>query len=118
MRFESRQRIQGTVDEVEKAMLDERYVDFLLKHHRVLLAGQPLQNKAEGRKVRPKVRYRPKPVIQSVGAKEEPAEWFAFVEDSSYDKGKKALSFTNTPTSKKISNMLVNTGTLTLRDAG
>ena len=29
MRFESRQRIMGTVDEVERAMLDQRYFESL-----------------------------------------------------------------------------------------
>jgi hypothetical protein len=118
MRFESRQRIMGTVDEVERAMLDERYFDFLLKHHGVLLEVQPLEIKDEGDKVRRKVRYRPKPVIASIGPKKVPPEYFAFIETSTYDKRKKELSFTNTPTSNTISKMLVNTGTLRLRDIG
>jgi hypothetical protein len=118
MRFESRQRITGTVDEVERAMLDPRYFEFLLKHHGVLLEVQPLEIKDEGEKVRRKVRYRPKPVIASIGPKRVPPEWFAFVETSTYDKRKKELSFTNVPTSHSISKMLVNTGTLRLRDIG
>jgi hypothetical protein len=118
MRFESRQRIMGTVDEVERALLDPRYPDFLLKHHGVLLEVQQLEFKDEGDKVRRKVRYRPKPVIASIGPKRVPPEWFAFVETSTYDKRRKELTFTNTPTSHSISRMLVNTGTLRLRDAG
>ncbi|MFL5343592.1 MAG: hypothetical protein ACJ8AT_02305 [Hyalangium sp.] len=118
MRFESRQRIMGTVDEVERAMLDPRYPEFLLKHHGVLLEVQSLEVKDEGDKVRRKVRYRPKPVIASIGPKKVPPEWFAFVESSTYDKKKKELTFTNVPTSNTISKMLVNTGTLRLRDVG
>jgi hypothetical protein len=118
VRFEARQRIAGTPDEVEKALLDDRYLDFLLKHHGVLLEVQVLEKKDEGTRVRRKVRYRPKPVIKSIGPKEVPPEWFAFVETSTYDKGKKELTFSNVPTSNKISSMLVNTGTLRLRDAG
>jgi hypothetical protein len=118
MRFDSRQRITGTVEEVERAMLDPRYFEFLLKHHGVLLEVQPLEVKDEGDKVRRKVRYRPKPVIASIGPKRVPPEWFAFVETSTYDKRKKELTFTNVPTSNSISKMLVNTGTLRLRDAG
>jgi hypothetical protein len=52
---------------VERASLDERYFDFLLKHNGVLLEVQPLEIKDEGDKVRRKVRYRPKPVIASIG---------------------------------------------------
>ncbi len=118
MRFESRQRIMGTVDEVERAMLDPRYADFLLKHHEVLLEVQTIEVKDEGDKVRRKVRYRPKPVIATIGPKRVPPEWFAFVESSTYDKKKKELTFTNTPTSNAISKMLVNSGTLRLREVG
>ncbi len=66
MRFEAKQRFQGTVDEVERSLLDARYFDFLLKHHGVLLELQPLEVKDEGNVVRRKVRYRPKPVISSI----------------------------------------------------
>ena len=118
MRFETRQRIQGTVDEVERALLDERYFEFLLKHHGVLLELQPLEVKNEGDLVRRKVRYRPKPVIQSIGPKQVPPEYFAFIETSTYDKRRKELTFTNVPTSNTISKMLVNTGKLSLRDVG
>lgn len=118
MRFESRQRIAGTVAEVEAALLNENYLDFLLKHHGVLLEVQLLEKKDDGNKVTRKVRYRPKPVIESIGPKRVPPEWFAFVESSTYDRARKELTFTNTPTSGKISSMLVNTGTLRLRDVG
>lgn len=118
MRFESKQRINGTVDEVERALLDERYLAFLLQHHGVLLEVQPLERQDLGAKVQRKVRYRPKPVIESIGPKKVPPEWFAFVESSTYDKAKHELSFQNVPTSHAISKLLVNTGTLRLRDAG
>jgi len=118
MKFTTKQRINGTVDEVERALLDPRYPDFLLKNHGVLLEVQALETKDEGGIVRRKMRYRPKPVISSVGPKPIPPEWFAFVESSTYDKNRKELSFTNTATNSKISNMLVNTGVLKLKDVG
>jgi hypothetical protein len=118
MKFESRQRIQGTADEVERAMLDPRYLEFLLQHHGVLLEVQALEQRVEGDKVHRKVRYRPKPVISSIGPRKVPPEWFAFIETSTYDRQKKELTFSNVPTSQGISRMLVNTGTLRLRDAG
>ncbi len=118
MHFESRQRIPGTVDEVERAMLDPRYLAFLLQHHGVLLEVQQLERKDEGDLVRRKVRYRPKPVIHSVGPKQVPPEYFDFVETSTYDRRKKEMTFSNAPLSGSIGRMLVNTGTLRLRDAG
>jgi len=74
--------------------------------------------KIEGDVVRRRVRYRPKPVIESIGPKQVPPEYFAFIETSTYDKRRKELSFTNVPTSNTISKMLVNTGKLSLRDVG
>jgi len=118
MRFEVRHRIQGTLDEVERAMLDPRYLEFLLQHHGVLLEVQPQERTEDGDLVRRKVRYRPKPVIASVGPKPVPPEWFAFVESSTYDRKRKTLTFTNVPTHQKISRMLVNSGTLRFRDLG
>jgi len=118
MKFESRARINGTVEEVEAALTDDRYLEYLLKHHGVLLEVQLIEKKDEGAKIRRKVRYRPKPVIESIGPKKVPHEWFAFIETSTWDKTRKELSFTNVPTSNKIASMLVNSGVLRLRDAG
>lgn len=118
MKFDVKQRIQGSVEEVEKALLHPGYPAFLLKNHGVLLEVEPLEIKDEGDKVRRRIRYRPRPVIKSVGPKEIPPEWFAFVEESTYDKKRKELTFKNVPTSNSINKMLVNTGTLRLKDAG
>jgi hypothetical protein len=118
MRFEKRQFLEGSVEEVERAMLDPRYLDYLLQHHGVLLEVQALERKEEGPLVRRRVRYRPRPVISSVGPKQVPPEWFAFVEQSSYDRNRKEMTFSNVPTSHAISKMLVNTGTLRLRASG
>lgn len=118
MKFEKRQLIEGTLDEVERALLDERYPEFLLKHHGVLLEVQPLERTDDGAKLRRKTRYRPKPVIESIGPKRVPPEYFAFVESSTYDRARKELTFTNTATSHTISKMLVNSGVLRLRAVG
>ncbi|MHB8872147.1 MAG: SRPBCC family protein [Myxococcaceae bacterium] len=118
MRFEQKQRINGTIAEIEAALFDDRYLEFLLKHHGVLLEVQLLEKKDEGDKVRRKVRYRPRPVIKSIGPKTVPPEWFAFIETSTYDKARHELSFSNVPTTGQISKMLVNTGTLRLKDVG
>jgi hypothetical protein len=118
MRFEKRQFLEGTVEEVERAMLDPRYLDYLLQHHGVLLEVQALERKEEGPLVRRRVRYRPRPVVPSIGPKKVPPEWFAFVEQSTYDRNRKEMTFSNVPTSHSISRMLVNTGTLRLRPSG
>jgi hypothetical protein len=118
MRFETRAFLDGTVDEVEQAMLDPRYLDYLLHHHAVLLEVKLLDRKDEGAVVHRRVRYRPKPVIAAVGPKPVPPEWFAFIEDSTYDRSKRELHFTNVPTTAKVSRLLTNSGTLRLRSSG
>ena len=118
MRFEVRQYIAGTVDEVERALLDERYLAFLLQHHGVLLEAERLEQKESGDQVRRRIRYRPKPVIASIGPKPVPPEWFAFIETSAYDRRRKELQFTNTPTSQKIAKLMINTGVLRFRESG
>lgn len=118
MKFEVKQQIAGTVDEVERAMLDPRYPSFLLEHHGVLNEVQVQEIKDEGNTVRRRIRYLPKPVIKSVGPKEVPPEYFAFIEESTWDKKAKTLTFRNVPTSNAISRMLVNSGSIRLRSAG
>jgi hypothetical protein len=118
VKFEVKQQIEGSVDEVERAFLDERYVPFLLANHGVLVEAQVLERQDDGKQIRRKVRYLPKPVIENIGGKTVPPEWFAFVESSTYDKERKQLTFENVPTSSKISGMLTNTGVLRLRASG
>lgn len=118
MKFEIVQRVQASAEEVEKAFLHPDYPAFLLQNHGVLLEVVPMEQKDDGDKVKRKVRYRPKPVIKAIGPKDIPPEWFAFVEESTWDKKRKELTFRNVPTSNSINNMLVNTGTLKVRDLG
>jgi hypothetical protein len=106
------------VDEVEQAMLDPRYPEFLLKNHGVLLEVQALEQRDDQDRVHRKIRYRPKPVIEAVGPKKVSPEWFAFVETSTYDKKRKELTFSNVPTTGKIANLLVNKGSLRLKASG
>lgn len=118
MKFEKTHRINGSVAEVEAALFDDRYLDFLLKNHGVLLEVQLLEKKDLGSVIERKVRYRPKPVIEAIGTKKVPPEWFAFVETSKFDKTRHEMRFSNVPTSNKISSMLVNTGSLRFKDVG
>ena len=119
MRSSRGSRIQGTVDEVERAILDERYFEFLLKHHGVLLEVQPLEVKRRRRRRAPQGALPP----QARHRLHWPQEGAARSGSPSSrrpptTRRSKELTFTNVPTSHTISKMLVNTGTLRLRDAG
>ena len=114
MQFQSRQRFEASVEEVEQAMLDPNYLPFQREHHPVLLEVETLERTEKNGIIERRVRYRPRPVIKSSGPKTVPPEWFAFVESSTYDRATRTLTFTNTPTTAKISRMLINTGKLKL----
>jgi hypothetical protein len=118
MRFEARHRLTGTVEEVERALFDDRYLDFVIAHHGVLLEARVLEKNDDGARLRRRVRYLPRPVIARIGPNEVPPAWFAFIEDSTWDRARRELTFKNTPTSPAIEGMLHNVGTLRFRDVG
>ncbi len=99
-------------------MLDPAYQDFLLEHHQVLAELETRSwDENDGRLMR-SVRYRPKPVIEKIGNKKVPAEWFAFIEESTYVRAGHTLRFQNIPTSDRIKKMVINEGEVTLRSSG
>lgn len=118
MRFETRQRIEGTLEEVEKALLDERYIDFMLQHHGDLLEVQQLERHEAGSCITRKIRYRPRPVIEKVGTKTVPPEWFSFVQTSTLDLSRHEMTFRNVPTTAKIAHMVENQGHIRLTSKG
>jgi len=115
MHFEIKHVFEAPLDQVEAALLDPEYADYLLQHHKDLLELEAKHRDERGQQVVRSVRYRPKPVIEKIGPKRVPQEWFAFLEESTYDRGTHALTFRNVPTAERIRKMLVNQGTVTLR---
>jgi hypothetical protein len=118
MRFEIKHQFDAPLSKIEEAMLSPEYLDYLLQHHDVLLEVQPKTREETDREVKRTVRYLPKPVIEKIGTKRVPPEWFAFIEQSTYDRGRRRMDFENIPTSQQIRRMLVNKGSITLREAG
>lgn len=118
MNFEIRQRIEGSIEEVKAALLDDRYPAFMLQHHGDLLEVEQLERQEEGSVVTRKVRYRPKPVIERIGTKTVPPEWFSFIQSSRLDRATNEISFTNTPTTARIASMLTNSAIIRLVDQG
>ena len=118
MNFEIKHTFDAPKEKIAEALLSNEYLAYVLEHHGVLLEVEVKEKNETDREIRRKVRYRPKPVIKSIGPKNVPPEWFAFVEDSTYSKSSQTFSFRNIPTSAKIEKMLINRGTITLRDLG
>jgi hypothetical protein len=118
MHFEIRHQFDASKEQIAEALLDPKYLEFVLERHGVLLEVEPKKRDENEREVRRTVRYRPKPVIEKVGPKTVPPEWFAFMEESRFDKATKTLQFDNVPTSTSIQKMLVNKGTIRLNEIG
>ncbi len=114
MHFELKHTFDAHIDQVTSAMLDPNYGKYLLEHHSLVLEVEPQSQAEEGQVLRRKIRYRTKPVIEKIGPKTVPPEWFAFIEDSSFDKNRYQLNFENVATSSSIRKMLVNRGSVTL----
>jgi len=118
MKFQIRHEFDAPRSKVEEAMFHPDFPAFLLERHGVLLEVEPKDRQESDREIRRKVRYRPKPVIGSIGPKKVPPEWFAFNEESTWDKQGHKLTFKNVPTSQSISRMVINQGTISLKELG
>jgi hypothetical protein len=118
MHFEFTHRFRASVEKVQKAMLDDAFPAFLLQHHPKMMEAAVLSREDKGSVVTRKVRYRPKPIIESVGPKKIPPEYLAFVEESTFDLEKRRLDFKNVPTMGGVARHLSNRGTMVFRDVG
>ena len=118
MHFEFTHTFQAPFAVVQKAMLDDRYLPFLLQHHGKMEEAQVLESKVDGNVIKRRVRYRPRPIIESVGPKKIPPEYLAFVEESTFDLGAGRLDFKNVATVAGVAKHLSNRGSITFRDVG
>jgi hypothetical protein len=118
MHFEFTHRFRAPVNKVEEAMLDEAFPAFLLQHHPKMTEAVVMSRERTGNIVKRKVRYCPKPIIESVGPKKIPPEYLAFIEESTFDLDKGRLEFNNVPTVGTVAHHLSNRGTMTFRDVG
>jgi len=118
MHFEFTHRFRASVDKVQSAMLDETFPQFLLQHHPKMMEASVQSQERTGSIVKRKVRYRPKPIIESVGPKKIPPEYLAFIEESTFDLDRHRFDFNNVPTVAGVARHLSNRGSMTFRDVG
>jgi hypothetical protein len=118
MHFEFTHRFRAPVNKVQAAMIDEAFPAFLLQHHPKMNEAVVQSRERTGNILKRKVRYRPKPIIESVGPKKIPPEYLAFVEESTFDLDKGRLDFNNVPTIAGVARHLSNRGSMTFREVG
>jgi hypothetical protein len=118
MHFEFTHRFRAPVEKVENAMLDEAFPAFLIQHHPKMSEATVLSRERTGNVVKRRVRYCPKPIIESVGPKKIPPDYLAFIEESTFDLDQRRFDFDNVPVVPGIARHLANRGSMTFRDIG
>ena len=114
MHFEVEHVFNAPVEAVEAAMFHPDYPSFLIEHSDVLKSHALKSFEDDGLLIRRRVQHAPRPAFDRIGTKEVPAEWFEFIEDSTWDRGLRKLTFENIPVTDKIASRLINRGEVTL----
>jgi|SRR5579871_2006170 len=118
MHFELKHTFDAPVAEVLDAMFDPQLAEFLKQHMKLIKDVKPIERVEEGGTVKRRVRYVPVPFIQSVGPKKISPELLAFVEESTFDRQAKRITFKNVGEHERVRKHLENGGTITFRDLG
>lgn len=114
MFFEVEHEFEAPVEAVEAAMFHPDYYAYLLAHHDVLTGLVPQTQQDSKDEIRRKVHYTPRPVFDHVGPKKIPPEWFEFVEESTWHKRDRKLTFDNVPCTDKVARRFSNRGEIVL----
>lgn len=114
MFFEVEHVFEAPVQAVEAAMFHPDYYAFLLARHDVLTGLDPQTQEDTQDQIRRKVHYTPRPIFDHVGPKKIPPEWFEFVEESTWHKRERKLTFDNVPCTDKVARRFSNRGEIVL----
>jgi hypothetical protein len=114
MHFEVEHVFDAPVEAVEAAMFNPVYASFLLERSDLLKSRAQQSFEDDGMHIRRRVEYAPRPSFDHIGSKKVPPEWFEFVEESTWDRGARKLTFKNIPIEDKIASRLINRGEITL----
>jgi len=118
MHFEVEHVFDAPVEAVEAAMFHPGYASFLLQHSDLLTSHALKSFEDDGLRITRRVQLAPRPSFDRIGSKKVPPEWFEFVEQSTWDRGCRKLSFENIPVDDKIARRLINRGEVTLESIG
>ncbi len=114
MFFEVEHVFEAPVEAVEAAMFDPDYPAFLLSRHDVLTAVSPQMRDEGAELIHRKVHYTPRAAFDRVGPKKIPPHWFEFVEESTWNKQERKLTFDNVPCTDKVARRFFNHGEIVL----
>lgn len=112
MKFELIHEFPFAIDEVERRMFHPDTPPLMKRGMPLLTDIELLEARRDGNQLKRRMRYQPKPVIDSVGGKKIEPEWMEWIEDSSYDFGTHKGTFLNVPVKRRIAEVFDNHGTL------
>jgi len=114
MHFEVEHVFDAPIELVEAAMFHPDYSSFLLERSDLLNSAALQSFEDDGLRIHRRVQVAPRPSFDRIGGKKVPAEWFEFIEDSTWDRRGRKLSFENIPITEQIASRLTSRGELTL----
>lgn len=114
MHFEVQHVFEAPVEAVEAAMLHPGYHAFLLARHDVLADVTPQTREEGDGRIWRKVHYTPRAVFDHLGPKQIPPHWFEFIEESTWDKRRRTLTFDNVPCADQVAGRFSNHGEIVL----
>jgi hypothetical protein len=114
MHFEVEHVFDAPVEAVEAAMFHPGYASFLLERSDLLFSHALKSFEDDGMRIHRRVQLAPRPAFDRIGSKKVPPEWFEFVEESTWDRRGRKLSFENVPITEKVKSRLINRGEVTL----
>jgi hypothetical protein len=118
MKYEIRQEFDEGCERVITAMLHPEVAPFLTRQMKSLKEMELLERTEDELSVVRRVRYRIHPVIDKVGPKRIPPEAFEWVEQSTFDKRARVLTYRNVPTKAKIAKLFENHGEIRILESG
>jgi len=118
MKYEIRQEFDESAEQVISAMMHPDVAAFLTGHMKSLKEMELLERTETDATIVRRVRYRIQPVIEKIGPKKIPPEAFEWVEQSTFDKQRRVMTYKNVPTKSKIAKMFENHGEIRITDAG
>ncbi len=118
MKFEIRHQFEVGVDELERVMFHEDLPRLISERVQLIIEMNQLEGRRTGDRLERKVRYLPYPMIKKIGPTTVEPEWMEWVEESRYDFGAHAGTFTNVPARARIAKLMINTGRVRLVPLG
>jgi hypothetical protein len=118
MKFEYRHAFDASVDRLTEAMFHPEMTAFLKSRMKTLVNIEVLERTDAPGELKRRVRYVPVPSIKRIGPKVITPESMQWIEQSTFVKTSRTMTFENVPTHPKVRERMTNTGRIEFKDLG